>query len=694
MKRFKTFFVLLIFMGLISSCKKPLFQDPIFPEPVHFEYLSSEFSIDKMGLEAFNWSNYVHQNPDPRISNNNRNFWIRLELNDSFYSNDWLSDFFGLDSYTLYYLKDKKVLSQQTSGWFFTDVQKESAVKSIKLKHDILKQSDTLLVYCETQTSLVVSLGLETQALRNQRIAKQNLNLGLSTGLLLAMIGFSFFFYSLTRERSYFYFSLYTTVAFIMVYYGKGWLNIILGDGAVYVNHYIFQLFVPLNLSLGTLFIYHFLQLHFKRSGRVIFRIILYSCLGAMLVYWLFPAYLVYIFNNYLLAIVLLVYLIGFIYYSFINSGGIVLLLSWSSLFIFAITNSISNLNASSHFPLLNNSLVIGYFVQSGLLFFVIVRSVRERYLLDISKKAQLEEQNQLNLEKQVRVDRQLQNNRTSLEVAHRGLLKTKKALLESQNALVANERIAGVGRMASGTAHEISTPIGNVKLTLSYIDSLWLEIEKKHGPFKESENMKSSMEIVQNNVERVTKTLKILRQLSSNLRSTEREIFYLKNAILNSLKEHDDSIDELSLQVDFQSHRCPYKLYSLEPLFYLIFSNLIKNTIKHGLHPDVNKRQVQIKVSVENESLNIFFENNGPHIKLVNLEKIFDPFFSTSKENGGMGMGLNLVYSIVTFQLGGKISVQNTGKDYGVRFHIQLPDILISDMQIGLFPEEDETKE
>jgi len=115
--------------------------------------------------------------------------------------------------------------------------------------------------------------------------------------------------------------------------------------------------------------------------------------------------------------------------------------------------------------------------------------------------------------------------------------------------------------------------------------------------------------------------------------------------------------------------------IYSYPGLLSQIISNLVINSNIHGF-PNNEQGKVMIEVSVDEGELLIEYRDNGCGIKEENLSKIFDPFYTTNRHNGGSGLGLNIVYNIVTKQLRGTI---NCFSESGVRFVIRYPVKLVS---------------
>jgi len=104
----------------------------------------------------------------------------------------------------------------------------------------------------------------------------------------------------------------------------------------------------------------------------------------------------------------------------------------------------------------------------------------------------------------------------------------------------------------------------------------------------------------------------------------------------------------------------------------YQIFSNLINNSLIHGFD-DRQSGLINISVRVDNGKLHMEYKDNGKGISLENQSQIFDKFFTTKKDDGGSGIGLHVIYLIITEKLNGEITCQSSLGE-GVKFVIKLP--------------------
>jgi signal transduction histidine kinase len=118
----------------------------------------------------------------------------------------------------------------------------------------------------------------------------------------------------------------------------------------------------------------------------------------------------------------------------------------------------------------------------------------------------------------------------------------------------------------------------------------------------------------------------------------------------------------------------CPegLEIYSYPDGFSQIITNLIMNSIIHAYEED-EKGVITIKISRENSVINFIYSDDGKGIEKDNLNKIFEPFYTTKRGSGGTGLGLNVVYNVVTQQYGGSIKCESVYGN-GATFIIEIP--------------------
>lgn len=254
------------------------------------------------------------------------------------------------------------------------------------------------------------------------------------------------------------------------------------------------------------------------------------------------------------------------------------------------------------------------------------------------------------------------------------------KLLEETKNQLIESEKMAALGALVSGVAHEINTPLGIGVTGISQIQKEINDLEKK---FKNETLSKSHLEyhveivkklsdIIFSNLNRASKLIESFKNISVDQHSDEIRLFNLHDyldEILFSIqstlkKKHVEVLNKIAPDVMLESY---------PGSFFQIFTNLIANSILHAFEDDENNC-IEIN-SEKDKPLCIHFKDNGKGIKKDEAKKIFDPFYTTARGNGGSGLGLSIIYNLISQKLGGTIDIIFDDSK-GLHFSIDLSHI------------------
>ncbi len=290
----------------------------------------------------------------------------------------------------------------------------------------------------------------------------------------------------------------------------------------------------------------------------------------------------------------------------------------------------------------------------------------------------------QQNIQKQLKKTNDELKNKVGLRTdalkdSNHELLSTLEKLHQFQNQLVEKEKMASLGDMVAGVAHEINTPIG-LGVTASTLLSDRITTIKQDF---ENKTLKSSqlkhflidgqenISIIYRNLDRAANLILNFKKLAVNQSDTEIHTFNIKNLIDEVLFTLKAKIEQKNILVTFS---CPEDLIiesKPEPISQILI-NLIFNTIIHGFE---NLDTGIIKINIINLSgqLHINYQDNGVGIDEDIKLKIFEPFTTTKRGTGGSGLGLHLVYNLVTQALNGHISFESE-VNHGVSFDIAFP--------------------
>lgn len=294
----------------------------------------------------------------------------------------------------------------------------------------------------------------------------------------------------------------------------------------------------------------------------------------------------------------------------------------------------------------------------------------------DVTKQRQAEAGiRELNAELECRVTERTQ----ALSRSNAELESALKALKETMEQLVQSEKLAALGSLVAGVAHELNTPIGNALMAASSLEDFTTRIE---SAFQDGKMTRSSLEqflddarvatgISSRNLERASELISSFKQVAVDQSSSQRRRFSLHelvHEILVTLHPQTKKCD-IDFQVDVPDR---IEMDSYPGPLGQVISNLIINAVTHA-YSGHQHGEVQIIALEEDTQLRIEVIDQGVGIPEEIQSKIFDPFYTSRLGQGGSGLGLHIVHNLVTELLGGQIEVKSVLGD-GTRFIICLP--------------------
>ncbi|MDE2430317.1 MAG: GAF domain-containing protein, partial [Burkholderiales bacterium] len=256
----------------------------------------------------------------------------------------------------------------------------------------------------------------------------------------------------------------------------------------------------------------------------------------------------------------------------------------------------------------------------------------------------------------------------------------TYQQLVNTQQILVSQEKLAALGALVAGIAHELNTPIGNSLLTASTLQEQSNQFMKKMAAnsLRKSDLttfaaiVNEANELLMRNLTNAGDLVSSFKQVSVDQTSQQRRAF-------NLAQTTHEVVRTLSNQISKQGHTLevdipPDIMFDSFPGPYgQILTNFILNAMLHGFE-NIAHGQMHLSASMTNSGqVQIIFSDNGRGIREEDLRRIFDPFFTTKLGRGGSGLGLSIVHNLVTTIMGGKIDVSSVYGS-GTRFTLLLP--------------------
>ena len=251
--------------------------------------------------------------------------------------------------------------------------------------------------------------------------------------------------------------------------------------------------------------------------------------------------------------------------------------------------------------------------------------------------------------------------------------------LKNAQAQLVSQEKLAALGALMAGVAHELNTPIGNSLLIASTLQQKADAIEQQlNGPGLRRSDLvayiadaRKGSELVMRGLANAAELVNSFKQVAVDRTTEQRRPFDLQRVAQEILATMMNRIRNGGHQIDCDISG-PLMLDSYPGPFGQVITNLINNALLHAFdHRDGGRMWLTARPHGDSQ-VRVIFRDNGAGIPPEHQKRIFDPFFTTKLGQGGSGLGLSISYNIVTSLLGGQISVDSDGD--GSRFTLDLP--------------------
>ena len=264
---------------------------------------------------------------------------------------------------------------------------------------------------------------------------------------------------------------------------------------------------------------------------------------------------------------------------------------------------------------------------------------------------------------------------------ALRGELQTTLDNLKAaQQQLVMSEKMASLGSLVAGVAHEINTPLGNSLVSASYLSdqSRGFLAMVDSGSINRSQledytrAIQTATELIGTNLHRAAELVRGFKQVSVDQTSDAERVFNLNDylaSIVNSL-HHQIKKTPYKITID-----CPadISIASYPGAISQIMTNFIMNSLKHGFRDRPEGTILIHARCVEPDSLELTYRDDGYGMDAETLSHHFEPFYTTMRNTGGSGLGVYIVYNLVTQRLKGSIHVESA-PEKGIMYIIQFP--------------------
>jgi len=254
--------------------------------------------------------------------------------------------------------------------------------------------------------------------------------------------------------------------------------------------------------------------------------------------------------------------------------------------------------------------------------------------------------------------------------------------LKEAQESLIQAEKLASLGALVAGVAHEINTPVGIALSSASHLADTTVDVRRlfEEGRIKKSDfqdyitTASEATALILSNCDRAAQLIHGFKQVAVDQTTSERRRFGLKSYMQEVLRSLTPKLRQGQVEVEVD---CPddLELDGYPGALSQVLTNFVMNSVIHGFEAHRGGKIVIQARKLDGDMIELRYRDNGAGMSPDIRNRIFDPFFTTKRGSGGNGLGMHIVFNIVTGSLKGQIAVESElGK--GTCFTLLFPRI------------------
>lgn len=278
-------------------------------------------------------------------------------------------------------------------------------------------------------------------------------------------------------------------------------------------------------------------------------------------------------------------------------------------------------------------------------------------------------------------LEERVQQRAKELEQSFKQLAQTHTQLLESK-------KMASLGSLVAGVAHEINTPIGICVTAASHLsDSTHnTKVDLNEDKLTKSklnryiDSAEQSCNLISSNLERAAELISSFKQVAVDQSSERYRVFFIKEYVHEVLVSLTPKIKAANICIQFDCED-DFEIKSSPSAISQILTNFITNSIAHAFKDD-DDGKISISVKEDGGLIKITYLDNGCGIPDTHLDMIFEPFFTTKRGQGGSGLGLHIVYNLVHQSLKGSLTCSGNQSE-GTCFEVTFPKELKEEEQV-----------
>ena len=680
--------------------------------------LSNGFTIsyhrDITGKASF--EEVIRQKFLPAESNNNvlnfglnlATYWIKLtsKKNQKFLDHVLFIDQSRLSNADMHIQTANNVVQLNDYNSFFYLKTRFTQGKIFQLPNS-LKEGDAIYLRVHSNENLILPISILKEELLLEKISSRGIIFGFYTGIMTIMFIYNLFLYIIIRDKSYLYYVFYILCAWLTQISIQGYSSKYFWDESSWMNNYSTTLFSVISLVFASLFTITFLNTkHFSKTFDKLIKIFFILTLLNLVVLFLIGTFWAFMLMQLLTLCGAILALSSsyFVYFKKHFKPAGYYLVAWSVLLIGAILFIMKDYNFIPYNNFTSYLLQISSAVEVMLLSFALADKInffkKENEIAQAQAlNASLENQ-KLVKEQNVVLEKKVQERTEELQGANSTLNITLTNLKNTQSKLVDAEKMAALGQLTAGIAHEINNPINFVT---SNIKPLQLDIKDlkdviiKYEEIDLSKDLKSQLDEIDSFKKQIdldfvnNEINSLLSGISEGARRTAEIIRSLRN--FSRLDESDTKPIDLNEGLDstivLVRNNIPDNVTVIKDLGNLpkvecqpgkinqIFMNLISNAIQAIKAKEIQREEefLTIKSWYDEQQVKISIKDSGTGMTEETKNRIFEPFFTTKAIGEGTGLGLSIVFSIIETHKGNieVISKINEGTEFILTLNVNL---------------------
>lgn len=308
------------------------------------------------------------------------------------------------------------------------------------------------------------------------------------------------------------------------------------------------------------------------------------------------------------------------------------------------------------------------------------VSGLRFAEFLQIS--AVLEQLSEKVITDQTQLESKVKQRTLALSLANTDLNATLAALTDTQKRLIQSEKMASLGGLVSGVAHELNTPLGICVSAIALVEEVDKNLQEMaaNGALKKSalihqlQILSDATFLIGRNINRASDLITVFKELSISHKNEDEKPaeFELRSFLQQLVNGWQDTHKNTGLMIQVSGETVFVQTYrqSLRKVLTLLFKNALDHAFKKQA---ISGAKLELVCRQNNGSVELFFMDNGSGVDIEPIVQIFEPFYTSTRCQGNIGLGLHIAYNLVSQSLQGEIEAQNR-EGGGLKLSIRFP--------------------